>query len=487
MNPLRNFPSINELLESPTLRRLVDRISRNTLVATVRNVLDEVRSEVQNAASARTLPSAAELAERIARRAMETQRAKLQPVINATGVLLSRCLGRAPLADAALAEMTAVARDYASLELDLTSGQPSRRVEAVEDLLVELTGAEAAMVVNNSAGATLLALAALAAGREVIVSRGQLIELGDGCRLLDVMAASGAVPREVGTANVTRLADYESALSPRSAALMLVYAGGSTAPGVAAGTGLAELAALGRDHHLPVIHVIGMGTLIDLEPMGVGDVPMAGESLKAGADLALLSGDKLLGGPQCGILIGRRPLVELMEKHPLSRALRVGKLTLAALSATLRLYRDPDKARQEIPLLRLLGTSVENLKNRALRLAPQIAASGAVGAAEAMASTTFLGGFLDPAHRLDTWCVAVRPRGLSVDRLAALLRTGSPAVVGRVQDDRLLLDLRSVSPRQDQDLVLAVCGLDHSNPAEPHLPPEEDQGAGESPTTSPPA
>ena len=476
MNPLRNVPSVTELLESPTLRRLVERINRNTLVTTVRNVLDEVRSEVQNAAAARTLPTVPELAERIARRAMETQRAKLQPLINATGVLLSPTLGRAPLADAALAEMTAVARDYASLDLDLTSGQPSRRVEAVEELIGELTGAEAAVVVNNNAGATLLALAALAAGREVIVSRGQLFEMGDGYRLPEVLAASGAQPREVGTTNATRLADYQSAIGPNSAALLLIHASDYAVTGLTASVGLAELAALGRQHHLPVIQVVGMGTLIDLLPMGLGDVPVIGQSVKAGADLVLWSGDKLLGGPQCGILAGRRPLLELIERHPLARALRVGKLTLAALAATLRLYRDPDKARQEIPLLRLLGTSVENLKNRAQRLAPQIAASGAVVSAEAVASITSLGGFLGPSQRLDTWCIAVRPQGLSADRLAALLRTGWPPVVGRVEEDRLLLDLRSVSPRQDQELVSAISALGHPSPPEPPLAPQATVG-----------
>ncbi len=471
MNPLRNIPSVNELLESPTLRRLVDRISRNTLVTTVRNVLDEVRSEVQNAASARTLPSVPELAERIARRAMETQRARLQPVINATGVLLSPHWAGRRWPMRRWPRMTAIARDYASLELDLTSGQSSRRVEAVEELIVELTGAEAAMVVNNNAGATLLALAALAAGREVIVSRGQLLELGDGYRLPDVMAASGVQPREVGTTNVTRLADYQSAISPRSAALMLIHAGDYTVAGLTASVGLAELAVLGHRHNLPVVHVVGCGALIDLQPMGLGDVPVLGESIKAGADLVLSSGDKLLGGPRCGILAGRRPLIELIEGHPLARPLRVGKLTLAALAATLRLYRDPDKARLEIPLLRLLGTSAENLENRAQRLAPQIAASGAVVSAEAVASITFLGGFQSPIRQLDTWCVAVRPQGLSVDRLAALLRTGSPPVVGRTQEDRLLLDLRSVSPRQDQDLVAAVSALGHSTPPEPPAEP----------------
>ena len=324
-------------------------------MTTVRNVLDEVRSEVQNAASTRTLPSVPELAERIARRAMEGQRARLQPVINATGVLLGSALGRAPLADAALAEMTAIARDYASLELDLASGQPSPRVEAVAELLVELTRAEAATVLNNHAGAALAALASLAAGREVIVSRGQLLELDEGYRLPEVIAASGAEPREVGTTNATRLADYQSAIGPRSAALMLVHASDYASAGFTASVGLAELAALGRRHNLPVIYVVGMGTLIDLQPMGLGEVPVIGESLKAGADLVLFSGDKLLGGPQCGILVGRRPLVESIERHPLARALRVGKLTLAALAATLRLYRDPDKARQRDPAAAAAG------------------------------------------------------------------------------------------------------------------------------------
>jgi L-seryl-tRNA(Ser) seleniumtransferase len=252
---------------------------------------------------------------------------------------------------------------------------------------------------------------------------------------------------------------------------MLVQAGDYAVVGFTANVGLAELTALGRRHNLPVVYVVGLGALIDVQPMGLRDVPVIGESLKAGADLVLLSGDKLLGGPQCGILVGRRPLIELMERHPLARALRVGKLTLASLVATLRFYRDPDKARHEIPLLRLLGTSVENLKNRAQRLAPQIAASGVAVSAEAVASITFLGGFQSPARQLDTWCVAVRPQGLSIDRLATLLRTGSPPVVGRIEEDRLLLDLRSVSPRQDQDLVAAMCALGHSNPPEPSAPP----------------
>ncbi len=341
-NPLRNLPSVRDLLESPPLKSLLERISHNAVVSTVRTVLDEVRHEVQTAAADRTLPSVSDLAERIARRVAESQSPVLLPVINATGALLHTELGRAPLADEAIAEMAAVARGYASLEMDLAGGGKSRRHDAVEGLLRELTGAEAALVVNNNAGATLLALAALAAGREVIVSRGQLIEIGDNYRLPEVMAASGAVLREVGTTNHTRPDDYSEAIGPRTAALLLVHPSNLVAVGFAAGVTLEALVEVGRRYKLPVIHDVGSGAMFDLGPFGFEGEPVVGQSVKCGADLVLLSGDKLLGGPQCGILLGRKPLVEKIERHPLARTLRVGKLTLAALAATLRLYRDPE-------------------------------------------------------------------------------------------------------------------------------------------------
>lgn len=458
-NPLRNIPSVSELLDSPPLRKLVDKISHNVVVSTVRTVLDEVRTEVQTAASEKTLPSVSDLAERITRRIAESEGPPLRPVINATGILLHTGLGRAPLAEEAIEEMSTVARDYASLELDLATGKRSQRKAAVEGLLTELTGAEAALVVNNNAGATMLVLSALAAGREVIVSRGQLIEIGGSYRLPDVMAASGAVLREVGTTNKTRLDDYAGAIGDQTAALMLVHPSNFVVLGFSAGVGLEELVPLGRRHKLPVIHDIGSGALVDFSEFGFSSEPVASQSIKAGADLALFSGDKLLGGPQCGIIVGRRVLVERMETHPTARALRVGKLTLGALAATLRLYRDEEKARRAIPLLRLLTTSVENLRNRARRLAPQIAESRVVGEAEAVAEVTYLGGGSVPTQELSTWCVALKPAGMSVDRLATRLRSGTPPVVGRVQQDRLLLDLRSVLPRQDAQLVAALEAL----------------------------
>ncbi len=454
-NPLRNIPSVNELLDSPPLKKLVEKISHNVVVSTVRTVLDETRNEVQTAASERALPSVTDLAERIARRIAEGEVPALRPVINATGILLHTGLGRAPLAEEAIEEIAAVARDYASVEIDLVTGKRSQRKAAVEDLVRELTGAEAALVVNNNAGATMLVLSALAAGREVIVSRGQLIEIGGSFRLPDVMAASGAVLREVGTTNKTRLDDYAAAIGEQTAALMLVHPSNFVVVGFSAGVEIEELVPLGRRHKLPVIHDAGSGALLDFSEFGFAGEPVISQSIRAGADLVLFSGDKLLGGPQCGIIAGRRTWVETVESHPMARALRVGKLTLGALAATLRLYRDEEQVRRRIPLLHLLTTSAENLKNRAERLAPQIAATRSVAAAEAVASVTYLGGGSVPTQELPTWCVALKPEGLSVDRLAASLRQGTPAVVGRVQQDRLWLDLRSVLPRQDAKLVAA--------------------------------
>ena len=456
---LRSIPSVNELLDSPPLRRLVSRVSHSVVVSGVRDFLENLRREARSAAAEIKLPAAGELAERIADWILRDERPKLRPVINATGILLHTGLGRAPLAKEALQAMVDVAAGYCSLEVDLETGERSRRIQAVEKLLRQLTGAEAALVVNNNAAGTMLALSALAAGREVIVSRGQLIEIGGSYRLPDVMAASGARLKEVGTTNKTRLSDYEDAISGETAALLHVHTSNFRIVGFTEQVPLDQLIRLGRQHSLPVLDDIGSGALIDLSAYGVRDEPLAGESLKAGADLVLFSGDKLLGGPQCGILVGRKTLVDRIAKHPLTRALRVHKLTLAALDATLRLYRDREVAERSIPLLSLLSTPVANLKSRAERLAPQLAAAQAVSAAEPVEGTAFLGGGSFPAQAIPTWCVALTPAHLDVDSLAAALRTGQPSVFGRVHQGRVLLDLRSVFPDQDSQLVGAVTSL----------------------------
>ena len=458
-NPLRNVPSVNELLENPRLRKLVDRISHNAVVSTVRNVLDEVRNEVQSAAAEKTLPSVSELADRIVRRVMETEKLKLQPVINATGILLHPELGGSPLAEEAIAAISAVAGDYASVDLDLASGRQSPRAATVECLLKEITGAEAALVVNSKASAIMLTLFALAADREVIVSRGQLVATADSYSLSELMAASGAVLLEVGATNITRPHDYEQAIGEPTGALMLAHPSNFAVVGFSESVSLDELVEVGRRHELPVIHDIGYGGLIDLDELGFAGEPTAGESIQAGADLVLFGGDKLLGGPHCGIIVGQRPLVERIEEHLLSKTLRVDKLTLAALEVTLRLSRDPEKAIRAIPLLSLLCTSVDNLQNRAERLAPQLAAAEAVAEAEPVVATTYLAGVPVPTHELPTRCLAITPEGMSADRMAAALRSDTPPVVGRVRQDRLMLDLRSVLPRQDQGLVEAFSSL----------------------------
>ena len=459
-NVLRNIPSVNELLESPPLRNLVDRVNRNVVVSGVRDFLDNLRTDVRTAAADIKLPAPRELAERIAQWILHEERPTLRPVINATGIMLHTGLGRAPLAEAAIDAMVDVSRNYASVELDLTTGHRSQRMVAVKRLLVQLTGAEDAAVVNNNAGATLLTLAALAAGREVVVSRGELIEIGGSYRLPDVMQTSGARLREVGTTNKTHLRDYQQAIGAETAALMHVHTSNYVVQGFTETVSLDDLVATARAHDLSVIDDIGSGALWDFGNYGVTGEPSPQASVRAGADVVLFSGDKLLGGPQCGIVLGRHDLIEKIVQHPLARALRVDKITLAALVATLRLYQEPDQIEQKLPLLTLLSTPVENLKNRAERLAPQLAAASVIQSAEPVQDATFLGGGAMPNQQVDTWCVALEPAHGTVDALAGRLRVGPRAVCGRVQNDRLLLDLRTVFARQDVLIVEAVQALD---------------------------
>jgi len=463
-NVLRKLPSVNELLESPQLKRMVQRVNRNVVVLGVRTFLDNLRSEVQSTASEFHVPSPAELADRIAKWIAAEESPRLRPVINATGILLHTGLGRAPLAEDALRDIEETGRGYCSLEIDLASGERSQRMREVERLLQQLTGAEAAAVVNNNAAATLLALTALAHGREVVVSRGQLVEIGGSFRLPEVMTSAGAHLREVGTTNKTRLSDYQEAISAETAALMRVHSSNYRIVGFTEQVSLEDLVALGRRRRVPVIDDIGSGALLDLSKYGVEGEPIAADSIKAGADLVLFSGDKLLGGPQCGIIIGRKVHVDRITGHPMMRALRVDKTVLAALAATLRLYRDPAAAEQSVPLLSLLGTPLENLKLRASRLAPQMAAVEAIAEAEAIEDVAYLGGGSVPSQELATWCIALKPANGSVEKLAQSLRTGTPSLFGRIKQDRLLLDLRSVAPRYDTQVVAAVEALDRSEP-----------------------
>ena len=459
-NPLRNLPSVHDLLENPALKQLVDRVSHNVVVGEVRSFLNGLREELRERASETKIPAVGELADRIAQWIVSDEQPSLRPVINATGVLLHTGLGRSPLACQALEAVAAVSGSYASLEIDLATNERSQRVDAVERLLCQLTGAEAALVVNNNAGATLLALAGLAQNREVIVSRGQLVEIGGSYRLPDVMTLSGAVLREVGTTNKTRIADYESAVNEQTGALLRVHPSNYVIRGFTEEASLPELIELGASKQLPVIDDLGSGAFLDLSEFGLRGEPLPKDSIAAGADVVLFSGDKLLGGPQCGILVGSREVIGTLTRHPLTRALRVGKMTLAALAATLRIYREPENALREIPFLQLLSAAPENLRNRAERLAPQLCQSPAVADTRVTDDVAFLGGGSVPTQEIPTSCVVCTPASsYSIDQLSERLRTGTPSVIGRIRQDQLWIDLRTIFPQQDRLVADAFAGL----------------------------
>lgn len=461
-NPLRKIPAVHDLLGQPSLEAWVRRIGHQTVVEHTRKYLSQLRDQLRQLSGqdhSADIPPPEALADKIARWIDRQQRDRLRPVINATGILLHTGLGRAPLADEAIEAVVRISRGYSSLEIDLETGRRSQRVWAAEKLISQLIGAEAATVVNNNAGATLVTLAALAADREVVVSRGELIEIGGSFRLPDVMAQSGAKLREVGTTNKTRLSDYRQAIGPNTAALLKVHTSNYRIVGFTEDVPLKELVALAREHHVTLVHDIGSGALVDLTPWGIHDEPVAARSLQIGADVVLFSGDKLLGGPQCGIIAGRADLVRRIMEHPLSRALRVDKMTLAALVATLRLYLVPDQLVQRLPLLQLLAVPIDQLRERAVSLASRLAQLPSVQSAEAIPDQTYLGGGSVPAQQIPTWCVAVTGTNRSMDGLAAALRKATPAVVARIAGDRLLLDLRSVFAHEDEQIVAAFATL----------------------------
>jgi L-seryl-tRNA(Ser) seleniumtransferase len=453
-NLLGRLPSVKDLLASQPLKYVAEQLSQNAVVDGIRSFFDHLRTRVQAAAEDLEVPGPDDLARQIARWILSEDPARLRPAINATGILLPSQPGRAPLAKEAVDEIRQATESYSSADLD-PPGDDLASCATVVPLLVQLTGAESAFVVNSHSAAAMLALAALAAGREVIVSRGELVEIGGDYRLPQIFAMSGAAPREVGSTNATRVADYGAAVQDRSAAILRVDPASFAVVGATERPALAELVSLAREKGLPLIDDIGFGSVVDVRPLGLTGFPSASASIAAGADLVILSGDALLGGPQCGIVVGRRSLIENLARHPLAAPLRASKLTLAALAATLRIARDPADAKRLIPLLTLITTSIENLRNRAERLAPQIAAAPAIASAEAMVGESHLGPVAIASQILATYSIAVTPRELSAEELDRRLRTGQISVVGRVDNGRVILDLRTIFPRQDVDLVNA--------------------------------
>jgi L-seryl-tRNA(Ser) seleniumtransferase len=456
-DPRRRLPAVGALSGDPAARALADRFGAAAVTGTLRGLLTEARGAM--AAKGAPAPAASDLLMEAARRLEDGARETLVRVINATGVVIHTNLGRAPLAPEAVAAMSAAA-GYANLELDLPGGGRSSRQDHLDGLIADITGAQAGMAVNNGAGAVLLALAALAAGSPVIVSRGELIEIGGGFRVPDIVAQSGAPLIEVGTTNRTHLKDYERAARDHPAARVILRTHPSNfrITGFTSAPALADLAAFARAHDLLLVEDLGGGALVDLAPFGIPGEPRVQDSLRAGVDLVMFSGDKLLGGPQAGILAGRRDLVERMGRHPLARALRLDKLSLAALAATFRLYRPPADPIERVPVLRMLTGSAATLQARAAALSSLLADDDGVRA-EIVETRSYAGGGAMPMHALPSRALALSAPAMSAEALARRLRTGAVSVVGRIERDRVLLDLRTVD---DDDLPALAAAIRRS-------------------------
>ena len=453
---LRRVPSVDELLLRPGLVSLCREVDRSFVVETTREVLEGLRREITSgeAQSEEVLHPAA-IEKRIVDVMQREFAPSLQPVINASGVILHTNLGRAPLSAHVVEELGHTATQYSNLEYDLEAGARGKRDVHTARLIQRLTGAESAIVVNNCAAAVLLALAALARGGEVIVSRGELIEIGDGFRIPEIMVQSGAVLREVGTTNRTRLADYETAINDRSRVLLRVHRSNFEITGFTEQPGLDELVALARRRNLPLMEDLGSGALFDLRSVGINGEPGVLDSLLAGVDIVTYSGDKLLGGPQAGLISGRAHLVARMRSNSLFRALRVDKLTCAALEATLLAYvkRDHDA----VPVLRMMRLSKDEITRRAEKIVS--AAESAHLKLELLDGESVIGGGAAPAAVLPTRLIALTHIDLSADELSARLRANNPPVIARVEEGRVLIDLRTVFSEQDANLATVLASL----------------------------
>ena len=453
---LSQIPSMTALLDAASRGEFAG-VPKSVLTDALREVVSAVRDEMQDRSSTGAIDFSADAVLQRVRSLLAARRAqRLTRVINATGIVLHTGLGRCVIADEAVERIHSVARGYCSLEIDLLTGKRGHRGRYAEDLLCRLTGAEAALVVNNNAAATMLALRGLASGREVIVSRGQLIEIGGSYRLPEVMSAGGAILREVGTTNKTHLADYEKAITERTAMIMHVHTSNFRVVGFAEAPGTAELAELAHSRGLVLFDDLGSGALQDDAFWTAAEEPTVPASLAAGADLVSFSGDKLLGGPQTGILLGRRETIERLRADPMTRALRVDKLIIAALEATLELYQSPQTANSKIPILAALSETVESLTIRAESQAAMLRKALPAESFTIERDESFAGGGSLPAWPLPTAIVRWKPIGGSVDDIARRLRLADPAVLTRIRDDAICFDLRTISACEYESLTTAI-------------------------------
>jgi L-seryl-tRNA(Ser) seleniumtransferase len=454
---LRQIPSVEKILELPELRSRIDEFSHPLVAAAVKQAVEKIRDEVKRGKESASLQEIVQHTKSII---VEMTSASLKPVINAAGVVLHTNLGRAPLDKETLEFIQNVSGTYNNLEFDLREGKRSKRGIFVERLLCALTTAEAALAVNNNAGAVLLILTALAKGKEVIVSRGELVQIGGGFRIPEILALSGATLREAGTTNQTAISDYENAITSETAMLLKVHQSNFKMIGFAKRPSINELAKLGRKRKLCVVEDLGSGVLLRTEDFRLAHEPTPFEALSAGTDLVCFSGDKLLGAPQAGIILGRRKYIDILKKHPMHRALRLDKMFLAGLERVLLHYLKGE-ATQKITAWQIISTSLEVLQTRAEKIKAELAKSGVEISIQESEST--VGGGSLPGETLPTVAISVRSvssvnasSAVSADQQARLFREQSPPIIGRIENDRFVLDLRTVFPRQDEMLISAI-------------------------------
>jgi len=461
---LSHIPNVDRILAQPEMVRLGTLYPRGIILEAVRRGLDQLRQTIITAKNPGDLDESIFSFESLLPHFMEEienqMSPKLKRIINATGVVIHTNLGRSPLHESAIEHIARVSRHYSNLEFDLNEGKRGSRYSHVEEILCRLTGAEAALVVNNNAAAVLLVLNTLADGKEVVVSRGQLVEIGGAFRIPDVMTRSGAILREVGTTNRTHLNDYEGAIGEDTALILKVHTSNFRIVGFTSDVELKELADLAHSNHLPIMEDLGSGCLIDLSKYGLDWEPTVQEAIKEGADIVTFSGDKLMGGPQAGIILGRREYIEKIKVNPLTRALRIDKLTLAGLESTLLIYLDEARAVREIPTLRMLTYSHEELRKRAQKLSRKIRTNIPKGVRIGVRDdVSQVGGGAYPVQLLPTYVVTLKPDHGAIHHLEEKLRGGTPPIIARVSGEEVLLDVRTIG---DDEGDLIVAGIERS-------------------------
>jgi L-seryl-tRNA(Ser) seleniumtransferase len=455
---LASLPSVDEILKSEKGLEWQESFPRRYVLKAIREIIEKkrqaiLRDELKEISLESMLPD-------IQHRVEKLSSFSLKPVINATGVVIHTNLGRSVLSEEILENVKKVACGYSNLEYDLEKGVRGKRYSHIQRLLNEITGAESSLIVNNNAAAVFVCLAALAKGKEVIVSRGELVEIGGSFRVPDVMSSSGAILKEVGTTNKTNLHDYEKAINENTALLLKVHQSNFRTIGFTKQVGIDDLATLGRKHNIPVMFDLGSGCLVDLKPYGVHIEPTVQDIVKSGCDIVTFSGDKLLGGPQGGVIVGKAELIEKIAKNPLMRAVRIDKLTLSAFEAVLMHYLDEEKAKKEIPTVKMLLQDVGEIKDRAKRIALRLRREikEDIADIEVMEDSSQSGGGALPEIEFKTHVIAIKPKRLSVNKLEERLRHGNMPIIARIKENALIIDARTVSDREVETLVKGILG-----------------------------